>query len=357
MKRIYSLDFFKLLFAYLIALGHFGVKVSPGGGVTVQLFFIISGYFLGKKFYDKRKSGQSDYNQWNYTKDHVKSLYPHYIFSLLVLAVYFLIEPISAFLQNPSIDGISGIFKDLYSLIPEALILQNVGFFGGGINYPLWQVCVLIVSSYFVYGLLCVNEKLSREMIFPAAILMIQALLHTDVNVWGTQIFFHVPLLRAFSPLCIGVLTYYLTTTCYYQQITSKKWLFNIASILCLITLFVYKGYHNIFLITFVVFLLAIVDETSWVNKLLNRKIFKRFGSFSYAIYLNHALIKYVLNHIFPRISKTFEISLTSTHKAIIFLVVLTVYSIITLWFVNKMVSVFSKKKESKKLDETAVKN
>lgn len=184
---------------------------------------------------------------------------------------------------------------------------------------------------------------------------MIQAFFNTDVNLWGTQGFIHIPLLRAFSPLCIGVLTYYFTTTSYYPQITSKKVLFNIASILSLITLFVYKAYHNIFLITFVIFLLAIVDETSWINKFFNHKIFKRFGAFSYAIYLNHALIKYVLNHIFPRISKTFEISLTSTHKAIIFLVVLTVYSIITLWFVNKMVSVFSKKKTSNSIDGKAV--
>ncbi len=346
MKRIYSIDFFKLLFAYLIALGHFGANVAPGGGVTVQLFFIISGFFLGKKFYEKRNANLTrEYNQCDYTKDHLKSLYPHYIFSLLILALYFLLKQLVDLLRQPSLSQVSVILKDLYSLIPELFLLQNTGFFGGGINYPLWQLCVLVICSYFIYGLLCVNEKLSREIIFPAAILMIQAFLKTGVNLWGTEGFFHVPLLRAFSPLCIGVLTYYLTTTHYYKYIKSKKWLFNIASILSFVTLFVYKSHESVFLITFVVLLLAMYDTDSWINKLLNYKIFKSFGTLSYAVYLNHALIKYVLvEDIFPRISKLFDFQFSDSHRNIIFLVVLTIYSIITMCAVNKFVRVFPKK-------------
>ena len=120
MKRIYSLDFFKLLFAYLIALGHFGVNVSPGGGITVQLFFIISGFFLGKKFYEKRNAGQlSEYNQWVYTKEHIKSLFPHYIFSLCVLALYFFAENVINLLCSHSFSGIKTIFQDLYAIMEK----------------------------------------------------------------------------------------------------------------------------------------------------------------------------------------------------------------------------------------------
>ena len=98
MKRIYSLDFIKLLFAYIIAFGHFGLSLSPGAYATVQIFFIISGYFLATKFY-RKSHGESNkkYNQINYTIDHIKSLYPHYIFSLLILALYLLLQQVCTF--------------------------------------------------------------------------------------------------------------------------------------------------------------------------------------------------------------------------------------------------------------------
>lgn len=342
MKRIYSIDFIKLLFAYIIALGHFGAQLSPGGYVTVQIFYTISGYFLATKFY-KRSYGNVDkkYNQIHYTIDHVKSLYPHYLFSLIVLALYRMIQQLLLFFLNPSYNQITTIKDFLFGLIPEAFLLQNTGFFGGGINYPLWQLCGLIICGYFVYGLLCFNEKLSREMIFPASILLIQVILNTDIYVWGSFGPFHVPLLRAFSALCVGVLIYNFTTTSYYQTIKSKKFIFNTISILSFISIFLFTNYRNIYLFTFFFAFLGFIDSNSLINKILNRKIFKHFGNFSYAIYLNHALIKFILNDYgFSIISKVFNITITNNYKNLIFLISLTIYSVFTMLIIQKMKSV-----------------
>lgn len=347
MKRIYSFDVFKLVFAYLIAVFHFGTEIPPGPGIAVELFFIISGFFLGKKFYDKYQADpENKYDQICYTKDHVKSLYPHYIFSLIVLTVYTFIAGVITFLRQPSAYQIVMIVKNVYAAIPELFFLQNTGFFGGGTNYPLWQLCTLIISGYFVYGLLYKNEKLSREFIFPAAILMIQAFLASSDDIWGTVVFFHIPLLRAFSPLCIGVLVYYFTTTSYYQFIRSKKLLFNLASVFAFLSLFVPDGYHNIYLITFVFLLLAMYEPESWVNKLLNRKIFKGCGQMSYAVYLNHAVVIDLLKEqIFPLLFGASETASVSLLKHIIFVAVLTVYSVFTVFIVKKLSQLFAQKR------------
>lgn len=343
MKRIYSLDFLKLMFAYMIALSHFGVKISPAGGTIVQMFFIISGFFLAKKFSEKKRQNMK-YNQCDYTKEHIKALYPHYIFSLLILAGYFFARQISAFFRQPEIGKLEVIGKSLYSLIPEVFLLQNSGCFEGGINYPLWQVCTLIISSYFVYGFLCFNEKLSRELIFPAAILMIQVFLKTGVDPWGSVTFFHVPLLRAFSPLCIGVLAYYCTTTIFYHRMIEKRGLMNCVSIISLLTVFVYDDYQNIFLLTFTTLLLIIYDENSGINRLLNKRMFKMFGVFSYAIYLNHAfIIDVLITYFFPTLEKLLQASLSLMSKSIIYLVILTIYSLITLFIVDKYKKHFRK--------------
>ena len=350
MKRIYSFDVFKLVFAYLIAFFHYGVTVPPGPTITVQLFFIISGFFLGKKFYDKYQADPDNkYDQICYTKDHIKSLYPHYIFSLIVLTIYTFFAGVVTFLREPSAYQIVMIFKNVYATIPEFFFLQNTGFFGGGTNYPLWQLCTLIIAGYFVYACLHKNEKLSREIIFPAAILMIQAFLDSSDDIWGTVVFFHIPLLRAFSPLCIGVLAYYFTTTSYYRYIVSKKLLFNLASIFAFLSLYAPDGYHNIYLITFVFLLLAMYEPESWINKLLNRKIFKHFGQMSFAIYLNHAVvIDLMKDFVFPALFGSSEVATTDFAKHAIYLTFLTVYSIFTVYIVKKLTVLFTKKRCAK---------
>ena len=349
MKRIYSFDVFKLLFAYNLALFHYGVELPPETGITIQLFFIISGFFLGKKFYTKYQADpQNKYDQICYTKDHIKPLYPHYIFSLAVLTVYTFVVGVITFLREPSAYQIVMTVKNVYAIIPELFLIQNTGFFGGGTNYPLWQLCAILISGYFVYASLYKNEKLSRELIFPAAILMIQAFLETDFDHWGTFGFFHVPLLRAYSSLCIGVLVYYLTTTQYYQYIKSKKLLFNLVSVFAFLSIFAPQGYHNIFLITFVFLLLAMYDPDTWINKLLNRKIFRHAGQLSYAIFLNHAVVIDLLkDQVFPLLFGANDAPSVALVKHTIYLAVLTGYSFFTIFLVNKLVQRFSRKRSA----------
>ena len=349
MKRIYSIDLFKLLFAYIVALGHFGVTVAPGTNVTVQMFFIISGFFLARKFYAvSAKQGTREYNQWNYTLDHVKSLYPHYLFSLVIFAISKMVKIALPLLNNFTWSGIGELGKLLYALIPEMLLVQNTGFFEGGINYPLWQVCVLVIGGYFVYGALCIHEKRSRMIVFPAAILMIQTLLYSGVGLWETVGFFYVPLLRAISPMCIGVLTYYLTTTEYYGKIKSHSLLFNAGAVLSLIAIFVFGGYGNVFLITFPIVLLAMYEESSWINCVFNRKLFARFGTFSYAIYLNHAVIIHLMKDMcFPAAESLLDRDIPSALETVIYLVAVTVYSVVTLCIVNKLMSRRAAKKQA----------
>ena len=332
MKRIYSLDLLKLVFAFVIAFFHFGTDVAPGPTITVQIFFIISGFFLGKKFYSRSHGDpEKRYSQWNYTVDHVKSIYPHYLLSLVVIFLYMLARSVLDFLGSPSFQKLSAIAVDCYNQIPDLLLLQSAYRFHESFNYPLWQLSALVIAGYFVYGLLCHNEKLSRTMLFPAAILMIQSLLNTGVDIWSNWGPFYLPLLRAFSPLCIGVLAYYFTTTPYYAMVKSKRVPFNLAVLLSLISIFCFGDRANIFLITTVVLLWGCYDPHSWINALLNHKIFKHCGDLSYAVYLNHALIaRFLQARIFSRMP------LPAWQQNGIYFVLLLLFSIITTFLVNK---------------------
>lgn len=335
MKRIYSLDFLRLYFAYVIAYHHFGTIVAPGPTVTVQVFFIISGFFLAKKYYSRSLAG-TDYDPWHYTLDHARSLYPHYLLSLLVFFGYTLARAVLYLVKAPSWESLHAIFLSFYDLIPELTLLQSSYHWYESLNFPLWQLSALLIAGYFVYGLLYWNEKLSRTLLFPAAILMIQSLLYTGVDIWGNYGPFHIPLLRAFSPLCVGVLAYRFTTTPYYNALKKHTVFFNLAAIYALVTLIAYGEHDNIFLLTTPMLLWACWEERSWINKLLNHKLFRPCGDLALAVYMNHAFIARVLE---ARVYMPLEARGTPApqwQKNLVYFVIVTVCSIATMALVEK---------------------
>lgn len=331
MKRMYSLDVLKLLLAFVIAFHHAGYQVRPNALVTVQIFFIISGFFLGKKFYTRKSQ---DYNQWDYTLDHVKQLYPNYLFSGAILSIYLTIGRITALMAEPGRDRLRELLLSLYYQIPEALFLQSAVHPHTSVNYPLWQLSALLVAGYFVFGLLCRSEKRARMMIFPAAILMIQSLLHSGVGIWDNYGPFYIPLLRAFSPLCVGVLTYCFTTTRYWSGLKKYRFFLNAASLLAILSIVGLGSYDEIYLITAPIVLLACCQETSWINSVLNHRVFRFCGKLSYGVYLNHAFVQKLLwLELFPRL----KVSPSSALQGVIYVAVLTAFSALTLLLVDQM--------------------
>lgn len=325
MKRLYSIDFLKLLFAYVIAFFHFGHTIAPGPTVTVQIFFFISGFFLAKKYYSRSHADNgASYNQWNYTLDHVKGLYPLYIFGYVLFLGYNTARAVGVFLQSPSFLPIQETLLSLYDQIPNMLFMQSAYYFHDNMNYPLWQLSALVIGGYFVYGMLCHGEKLSRHLLFPGAILMGMSVLNTGIALDANYGFFYIPLLRAFMGLSYGVLVYYFTTTELYPRLKVKRKLWSAAAVLSLICIFVCAEHGNIHYITGAVLILSCYDEENLINTLLNHRIFKHCGKLSYSIYVNHALVcRFVNGWLFPHLD-SWGITTSQLQKDLVYFVLLT---------------------------------
>ena len=165
---------------------------------------------------------------------------------------------------------------------------------------------------------------------------MIQSLLYSGVGLWENYGFFYMPLLRARSPLCVGVLTYYFSTTEYYTAITRHPALFSLAGVLSLVTLFCYADRANIFLITTPILILNCMEPDYWINRVFNRLCFRGCGQLSYAVYLNHSFVARVLCAlILPRLAaRGFDVAVWQ--KGALYFIMLTVYSIVTLTLVSR---------------------
>ena len=333
MKRIHSIDALKLFFAYIIAFYHFGWELSPGPVITVQLFFVFSGFFLAKKFYSKSHAdGGEHYSAWCYTLDHAKSIYPIYLFSILAYFGFHMLRSGVDLLRSPSLDKLSAMALSLYDQIPDLTFLQSSYRFHESLNYPLWQVSALLIAGHFVYALLCHNEKLSRTLLFPGAILLIQCLLYYgEADLWGNWGPFYVPLLRAFSPLCIGVLTYLFTATPQYEALKKHRLLFDLATLYGFAALFLYGDRNNLFLLSAALLVLNCWDEASFLNKLLNRPIFRNAGKLSLSIYVNHALIARILE---ARLSHS---GMSPLIQNTLYATALTLWSLLSLFLVEKV--------------------
>ncbi len=327
-KRLYSLDFLKLVFAYVIAFFHFGAPIPPGPTVTVQIFFFISGFFLAKKFYSRRGT----YSAWSYTLDHAKNLYPHYLFSYFAFLLYITVRTLVYFCKSPDFAQVRELLLNFYDQIPNLLFLQSAYAFHDNMNYPLWQLSALLIGGYFVYTLLSTNEKLSRQLLFPAAILMTLSLRASGVALDANVGPIYMPLLRAFCGLSYGVLVYYFTTTPLYDQLRARKRLFNLASCLSLVCIFLFAERGNIHFITGALMIFGCLEEDAWINRLLNRRIFRHAGKLSLSIYVNHALIcRFTNGFLFSRLT------LSPAAESLIYFVLLTVYSVFTLCLVEKL--------------------
>lgn len=337
MKRSYSLDLIRLFLAYAIALFHFGYPIAPGPTVTVQIFFVISGYFLARKYYTRSHNDpEKSYSPWRYTLDHVRSFYPHYLLALVLFLGYALLRSALQFLQSPSAAGIWDMLTLVYDQVPDILFLQSSYQYYANLNSPTWQISALVIAGYFVYALLCHNEKLSRRILFPGSIFMITCLLADCEDLFSRTGPFFLPLLRAFAPLCMGVLTYCISGSEYYSHLKQRKFLFNLLTLLALPMLILFRDRNQMHLIWSGILILGCMESESILERLLGHKCFAGCAKLSYIIYLNHGLLCRFYPNIIQPVFEKLGFALSETGHCIVYLVILTGFCLLLKWAVDR---------------------
>ena len=342
MKRIYSIDILKLYFAYVIAFGHFGICM-PGDFVAVKLFFVISGFFLAKKFYSKSYISEGlftcekRYNHNQYTIDHIKQLFPHYIFSYIVIMAYTLITYIPDVIKTEGLISAAYLtVRQIYNTIPELLFVQSSGFFDGCINYPVWQINAIILCGYFIYTCMYYCEKLSVDLVFPVVFILFE-------TYWiiGRDPFINIgclpaTLTRGFAMMALGVIIYRFSVCETYKMLCKKTVFYNLFSLFMSACLFIFGRYNGVHMIAICVLILYLYNSESWINRFFNRDIFKFCGNLSYAVYLNHAFVIKIVNSLFASGNNSFV-------SCIVLFISLTAYSILTLKIVDTLKLHFKK--------------
>ena len=281
-KRNYSIDLLKLYFALLIAVGHTpfpSTLPKIASGYIVVLFFILSGYYLVCSF-DSGKYA----DPWQYTLGRVKRIWPYYAVAFVIMYLYMNITPET---------GLRSLVLEFFRSLPELFMLQSTGIFDGGINYPLWQLCTLVIASHIFFSLLHWNRQVTLNTICPVTALLTYTY-YIQVTEETALPFVYLPLARAAGALAMGMFLHRPIRMVVRKLESSRArcmpGVVSAASIFCLLLLWTNRMEYDL-VIPFTAFLVCVLYSGSFWSRWFTHPVLGCLDKLSLGIYLNHALI------------------------------------------------------------------
>lgn len=336
----------KFIFTLMIAVFHFWAhykELARGGFIAVEFFFIVSGFFLLKTYeayevaLSTREGSAEIISPFQYTWLRIKKLYPHYLFSFLVIFLYrnLIISKngLATILNNFLKSG-----TEIFMVYGTILSDEKTHIY----NSSTWYISVMLLVGYLLWFFLKKNKSavlvLAPVISFWIYAYMAYTLGTTDN--WRSHVFeiFNYAIFRATAGLLLGIVVYraqrVFVTYCRNKSHILPKLYLAFGTVVLLIAIIgSYQWFYRASFFYIICFVIGIIFLITG-EELLSAPIFKdikmaSIGNISYAMYLNHYLIIQILkDQIFP-IYRVWIIP--------IYLLILILYSIFTTKLIQKL--------------------
>jgi peptidoglycan/LPS O-acetylase OafA/YrhL len=293
-SRNYSLDFLKILGAIVIVLHHFqaivGVKYNVlinfsgdwfNWGLFVELFFILSGYFM-YRYIPKIQEGGITLSEW--WKKRAVRLLP---MSAITVVVFTLI----LFINNNvfGFGALWGMKVSIWDTIIAAFGIQEGWVFKNPIiNNSIWYISALMFCYILFYIVTAFSARIKcNPMYFYIAII----LLGLAIGVYGIdKPFMNWQMARGYYAFFFGILfAYYMNK----YGVRRREIIASLITIIFFTLLFIfYPEYGSVntnYMVTFFVFpAWVILFETKAMHKVFRHKIWETVSGISFEVYLWH---------------------------------------------------------------------
>lgn len=325
-----ALEFYRFLFSIVIALYHLRAQIGPNffesGYIIVDFFFILSGFLLAQSL-SRRVDNPLPINAGvetvHFIKKKLMALYPHYLLSLLFCWAISICILKSFTLKEALVNGWT-----------EVLLLQmtgmNINSFTG--NSADWYVSSLILALFLCSFLLLRYKKTFSYILAPVIAVNIYVYLYRNIGHLGSIRAYRVNMLvgtmRGIAGICLGCICF--CVFCYiYKNFSNthiSKILFTGVDLLCLglIVIRIFSDWKTskdfLMLPIFFVLILSVFLKASYLSDVLDNRVSQFLGSISYAIFLNHTVIR-----------DTFKrLSMDPVPRIVLYLTIIIILSIIT---------------------------
>lgn len=332
-RRYVTIDLAKALFTMMIAVFHLWAHYEQrglGGFIAVEFFFLVSGFFLMEQ-HDRSPRSRTPLQ---YTWSRAKKFYPHYIFSFLMLFLW------RYSFQNHY--GLAELGRKLTQSATEISMLYGTILSDEKtviLNSSTWYISILLIVGYVLWALLDRHEHALLTAAPVASFWIYAYMAYTlgTTNNWRTHVFgvLNYAALRAVAGMLLGAVCYRAHQG-YRAWVEARRspertaWLSILAgaAVMLLVAAASYRWYRAACFFYIACFALSTVLLTGGESALAKADgkagtdpASPLGGGVLLAVYLNHYLVIKVLVWARP-----------VYHPGIIpvYLVLLTLYSIIT---------------------------
>lgn len=332
--RSRSMEFYRFVSAVLILCYHCNfflfndTEHFATSYLLVELFFLLAGFLMCRSV--RRRGPVSDpvgATLW-YMKSRLRQLYPHHLFSWLIIAAIglFVTHELTA-------------LELLQKGWPELLLVNIFGFVrGGSVNIVCWYLSALLFASTILYYLLVRNEKLFLNLLAPLLMVLLYGCLYDGKGSLAATILFtryarFYGFFRALADICAGCLAWRV-----YEHWQGKRlhgetvWstLFESAVFIAIgVSCVKYPGVYDFYYVPlFFFFVISVFRGQSLFSRLFDNKLSQSLGTLSYAYYLNNLIVILPYRHFFPEESSIGRMCLICGGACL-------VISLFSTWFVD----------------------
>lgn len=322
----HALDGLKLLFMLLIVVHHSNYyhTILRHAYMGVDLFFMISGFLLMHTMIRKPQM-----NTGGYFLSRICKLYPHYLFSFAAM-----------FLSTSVYKAGTITLPLVLHSVPEMLLVQNLGFFSGGVNYPCWYLSVLVFAGTLVFfvGRILPRRGFNILAGFCATVTYGYILYSTggSMETFATVGIFYLPFWRGMAGLFCGTLLYQLhdALQTFFRKYVNCFRVMELTSLTLVVVLMFFPGQvDGLILLCVFLLLLAVGSEGSVIERGANCAVVKNSIHYEYAVFLNHAFVIGVVKKFFVE-----RFNFPAPFNLALLLAALVIYSVITENFISNLV-------------------
>ncbi len=297
-KRNGKIEVLRFVFAICVVLLHTDQKIFDFkglleyGAMSVEFFFVLSGFLLGKHVADHSDRSDSDDTK-DYIIHKVLRFLPNYILSFTFVFIIYCIKHCKS---------VHDFFLLLLRILPDFMLLREWGWSAKLLSIigPTWYLSVLIICTVILYPLCRKNETWFKYGAFIVGSLLIGCLRLKYNELISPYVIvldgmMYKGLVRGFAEMCLGI-------SCYHVSEMLKKYTYTkigkfALSMIELVSFFLVlyvvllsnKPEYNIYALIGCLFMITIIfTEKTYGSDLFDHPISYYLGKLSLSLYLSH---------------------------------------------------------------------
>lgn len=340
-----ELDLLKFISVWMVIFLHYSSlflekAVCIGGYICVEIFFIVSGYLMCTGLERIQPDMPIGISTAKFIGKKIKRLYPYV---LVAFCVYYI----------PLWNGSMQLSGEIENQIWGILLLSQTGLGGGGAIGHTWYISVMLLGMTILVPILIFDKKNKIMFVYsPVIAAFCYAFLKTRYGTVQAEVYFlaadgigiHPNLLRGIAGMCLGIFIYHISKLL--KKVTVKRiyWSMKILEILLIGVCYGIIMQRHAFdywdFITILLLMMIVFIAVSFEYKVKREKIYKiinYLGKLSLPLYLFQSTPAYVIKNMEQQ-------HIDYKIKMLIFMTFLISLSVISIFFIEKLLPYLMKK-------------